>query len=243
MKFQFPFCCMPIPEKWQSSFLRLGYSTSGENCCINISSRGFVTILIISWNVDIIGNSFCLVYNKDMMKPIKKCAWTPLSKYVVHDVILFSLWVEDVNYGFQMCSFVAILEVLHFYYVMCIHVLSYCNRRQEVLMLGLGWCKNWLVLETIGLPKLWLKLLMKKLHTWLWVSSGSFRFVRKWDAPLALLSEVHFISSVLLRCSHSLASLENSPISFTDLLEEYNVEVKGPFNHLAREKAGLPREW
>ncbi|TMW88698.1 hypothetical protein EJD97_018222 [Solanum chilense] len=46
-----------------------------------------------------------------------------------------------------------------------------------------------------------------------------------------------------VRCSHSLASLANSPILLTDLLEEYNVEVKGPFNHLARNEAGLPREW
>lgn len=29
----------------------------------------------------------------------------------------------------------------------------------------------------------------------------------------------------------------------TDLLEEYNVELKGPFNHLARDEAGFPREW
>lgn len=52
-----------------------------------------------------------------------------------------------------------------------------------------------------------------------------------------------FILSVLFRCSHFLPSLANLPISFTDLLEEYNVEVKGPFNHLAREEAGLPRDW
>ncbi|XP_016545346.2 uncharacterized protein HI_0077 isoform X1 [Capsicum annuum] len=31
--------------------------------------------------------------------------------------------------------------------------------------------------------------------------------------------------------------------TFRDLLEEYNVELKGPFNHLARHEAGLPREW
>ncbi|CAN4087266.1 unnamed protein product [Withania somnifera] len=31
--------------------------------------------------------------------------------------------------------------------------------------------------------------------------------------------------------------------TFRDLLEEYNVELKGPFNHSAREEAGLPREW
>lgn len=31
--------------------------------------------------------------------------------------------------------------------------------------------------------------------------------------------------------------------TFRDLLKEYNVEVKGPFNYIAREEAGLPREW
>lgn len=30
--------------------------------------------------------------------------------------------------------------------------------------------------------------------------------------------------------------------TFRDLLEEYNVEVKGPFNHLARNEAGLPEK-
>lgn len=28
-----------------------------------------------------------------------------------------------------------------------------------------------------------------------------------------------------------------------DLLNEYNVELKGPFNYSARDKAGLPRDW
>ena len=28
-----------------------------------------------------------------------------------------------------------------------------------------------------------------------------------------------------------------------DLLEEYNVELKGPFNYVAREEAGIPRDW
>ncbi|KAK1412345.1 hypothetical protein QVD17_33519 [Tagetes erecta] len=31
--------------------------------------------------------------------------------------------------------------------------------------------------------------------------------------------------------------------TFRDLLKEYNVEVKGPFNYTAREEAGLPRDW
>ncbi|CAN4117571.1 unnamed protein product [Withania somnifera] len=31
--------------------------------------------------------------------------------------------------------------------------------------------------------------------------------------------------------------------TFRDLLEEYNLELKGPFNHLARDETGLPQEW
>ncbi|KAG8364761.1 hypothetical protein BUALT_Bualt18G0032400 [Buddleja alternifolia] len=31
--------------------------------------------------------------------------------------------------------------------------------------------------------------------------------------------------------------------TFTDILQEYNVELKGPFNYSAREQAGIPREW
>ncbi|XP_019459011.1 PREDICTED: uncharacterized protein LOC109358954 [Lupinus angustifolius] len=31
--------------------------------------------------------------------------------------------------------------------------------------------------------------------------------------------------------------------TFKDLLNEYNVELKGPFNHAAREEAGIPRDW
>ncbi|XP_050205710.1 uncharacterized protein LOC126655530 [Mercurialis annua] len=31
--------------------------------------------------------------------------------------------------------------------------------------------------------------------------------------------------------------------TFKDILREYNVEVKGPFNHSAREEAGIPRDW
>ncbi|XP_057796239.1 uncharacterized protein LOC131012315 [Salvia miltiorrhiza] len=38
--------------------------------------------------------------------------------------------------------------------------------------------------------------------------------------------------------------LGRAPASaFTDILKEYNVEIKGPFNHSAREVAGIPREW
>lgn len=31
--------------------------------------------------------------------------------------------------------------------------------------------------------------------------------------------------------------------TFKDLLEEYNVELKGPFNYSARDEAGIPRDW
>nr|XP_043613953.1 uncharacterized protein HI_0077 [Erigeron canadensis] len=31
--------------------------------------------------------------------------------------------------------------------------------------------------------------------------------------------------------------------AFKDILKDYNVEVKGPFNYTAREEAGLPRDW
>ncbi|XP_057455579.1 uncharacterized protein LOC130746850 [Lotus japonicus] len=31
--------------------------------------------------------------------------------------------------------------------------------------------------------------------------------------------------------------------TFKDLLKEYNVELKGPFNYTAREEAGIPRDW
>nr|GEV51818.1 hypothetical protein [Tanacetum cinerariifolium] len=31
--------------------------------------------------------------------------------------------------------------------------------------------------------------------------------------------------------------------TFRDVLKEYNVEVKGPFNYTAREEAGLPWDW
>ncbi|PKA51634.1 hypothetical protein AXF42_Ash003001 [Apostasia shenzhenica] len=31
--------------------------------------------------------------------------------------------------------------------------------------------------------------------------------------------------------------------TFKDLLKEYNVELKGPFNYAARDEAGLPRDW
>ncbi|KAK7272405.1 hypothetical protein RJT34_28983 [Clitoria ternatea] len=31
--------------------------------------------------------------------------------------------------------------------------------------------------------------------------------------------------------------------TFKDLIKEYNVELKGPFNHSAREEAGIPRDW
>lgn len=31
--------------------------------------------------------------------------------------------------------------------------------------------------------------------------------------------------------------------SLADLLKEYDVELKGPFNYTARDEAGIPREW
>ncbi|ONK68904.1 uncharacterized protein A4U43_C05F17250 [Asparagus officinalis] len=31
--------------------------------------------------------------------------------------------------------------------------------------------------------------------------------------------------------------------AFKDILREYNVELKGPFNYSARDEAGIPREW
>ncbi|XP_052726951.1 uncharacterized protein LOC108333083 isoform X2 [Vigna angularis] len=31
--------------------------------------------------------------------------------------------------------------------------------------------------------------------------------------------------------------------TFKDLLKEYNVELKGPFNYAARDEAGIPRDW
>ncbi|KAK7290864.1 hypothetical protein RIF29_05601 [Crotalaria pallida] len=38
--------------------------------------------------------------------------------------------------------------------------------------------------------------------------------------------------------------MDRAPDStFKDLLKEYNVELKGPFNHSAREEAGIPRDW
>uniref|UniRef100_A0A7N0V472 Uncharacterized protein n=1 Tax=Kalanchoe fedtschenkoi TaxID=63787 RepID=A0A7N0V472_KALFE len=38
--------------------------------------------------------------------------------------------------------------------------------------------------------------------------------------------------------------LQREPCStFKELLKEYNVELKGPFNYSARDEAGIPREW
>ncbi|KAL5864755.1 hypothetical protein ACOSQ3_002269 [Xanthoceras sorbifolium] len=38
--------------------------------------------------------------------------------------------------------------------------------------------------------------------------------------------------------------LDRAPCStFKDLLKEYNVELKGPFNYSARDEAGIPRDW
>lgn len=38
--------------------------------------------------------------------------------------------------------------------------------------------------------------------------------------------------------------MERAPCStFKELLKEYSVELKGPFNYSARDEAGLPRDW
>ncbi|XP_057955822.1 uncharacterized protein LOC131149412 [Malania oleifera] len=38
--------------------------------------------------------------------------------------------------------------------------------------------------------------------------------------------------------------MDRAPCStFRELLKEYNVELKGPFNYSARDKAGIPRDW
>ncbi|XP_039032062.1 uncharacterized protein LOC120166951 [Hibiscus syriacus] len=38
--------------------------------------------------------------------------------------------------------------------------------------------------------------------------------------------------------------MNRAPCStFKELLHEYNLELKGPFNYSARDEAGIPREW
>ncbi|XP_031381395.1 uncharacterized protein LOC116196028 [Punica granatum] len=48
---------------------------------------------------------------------------------------------------------------------------------------------------------------------------------------------VDWFISVCLKLGHAPSS------TFKDLLKEYNVELKGPFNYPARDKAGIPRDW
>lgn len=43
---------------------------------------------------------------------------------------------------------------------------------------------------------------------------------------------------------HVCKKMNRTPCAtFTDLLEEYGVELKGPFNYTARDKVGIPRDW
>ncbi|XP_059663226.1 uncharacterized protein LOC132308941 [Cornus florida] len=48
---------------------------------------------------------------------------------------------------------------------------------------------------------------------------------------------VHWFVSVCQKMGHTPCS------TFKDLLREYNVELKGPFNYSARDEAGIPRDW
>lgn len=48
---------------------------------------------------------------------------------------------------------------------------------------------------------------------------------------------VHWFVSVCQKMGRAPCS------TFKDLLKEYNVELKGPFNYSARDEAGIPRDW
>ncbi|KAJ7948408.1 Ferritin/ribonucleotide reductase-like protein [Quillaja saponaria] len=48
---------------------------------------------------------------------------------------------------------------------------------------------------------------------------------------------VHWFMSVCQKMDRAPSS------TFKDLLKEYNVELKGPFNYSARDEAGIPRDW
>ncbi|VFQ84112.1 unnamed protein product [Cuscuta campestris] len=48
---------------------------------------------------------------------------------------------------------------------------------------------------------------------------------------------VSWFSSVCQKMNHPPCN------TFKDLLKEYDVELKGPFNYTARDEAGIPREW
>ncbi|KAK9922700.1 hypothetical protein M0R45_031152 [Rubus argutus] len=61
------------------------------------------------------------------------------------------------------------------------------------------------------------------------------------DAGPRLVQKLLLASTGL---SMSVKKLDCAPSSaFKDLLEEYNVELKGPFNYSARDEAGIPRDW
>jgi len=59
--------------------------------------------------------------------------------------------------------------------------------------------------------------------------------------------EAWLIFTNLLRYDHTEGMQSSTLILFfcndTDLLKEYNVELKGPFNYSARDEAGIPRDW
>ncbi|XP_062152808.1 uncharacterized protein LOC133861111 isoform X3 [Alnus glutinosa] len=52
---------------------------------------------------------------------------------------------------------------------------------------------------------------------------------------------VHWFVSVCQKMGRAPCSTFKD--NYADLLNEYNVELKGPFNYSARDKAGLPRDW
>lgn len=58
--------------------------------------------------------------------------------------------------------------------------------------------------------------------------------------------EACLIFTYLLRYEHTEVIQFSTSMYFcnhTDLLKEYNVELKGPFNYAARDEAGIPRDW
>lgn len=116
-------------------------------------------------------------------------------------------------------------------------------------MLGHDWCKNSLALGILGHLKLLRELLMRKLHMLQWVCTGSSQSARKWAELLAPLSKVCLLLllPIVSINSNSSGTAIASTISFlskhADLLKEYDVELKGPFNYSARDEAGIPRDW
>lgn len=80
---------------------------------------------------------------------------------------------------------------------------------------------------------------------WLLVFIGLFQSARKWVVLLALHSKVNFIrvQTEFIASSISESFLNFLVFSLEDMLEEYNVELKGPYNYSARDEAGIPRQW